>query len=122
MTSDPQGWQSGLARVELSSRDGCLIARIVGEVDLSNALELEETALAAVPYEAVSLVLDLEGVSYFDSAGVRLVLNLSEELTRRGQTLRLVVPEDAPARRVLTLTEISKVVTLVGSVDEAVQA
>lgn len=92
-----------LARLSRSERDGVVLARLAGEVDISNVGEIE-AELFALPNEALGLVLDLSATTFIDSSAVSLVYGLRERLRRRGQTLRIVVPPGTAPRRVLELT------------------
>jgi anti-anti-sigma factor len=106
---------------ELSfSGDDVVVARVTGEIDLSNARDLGDQLAAAMPNSALGLVIDLTAVTYLDSSGVHLAFDLAERLGRRQQQLRLVVPEGAPVRRVLRIVELDDSVPVVASVDEAV--
>lgn len=111
---------SDLARLEFSERDDVVVARLSGEVDLSNASEVGDQMTAAVPNSALGLVLDLTATEYLDSSGVHLVFELAERLGRRQQRLHVVVPAGASIRRVLRIVELDDTVPVVGSVDEAV--
>jgi anti-anti-sigma factor len=114
---------SDLARVELGGDGGdVVVARLGGEVDLSNAAEVGDELTAAVPNSALGLVLDLTATEYLDSSGVHLVFELAERLRRRQQQLRIVVPAGAPIRRILRIVELDESVPVVVSVDEAVAA
>lgn len=95
--------------VELDGDVGWPIARLTGAVDLSNVETLSERLEAAVSNRAQGLVLDLSGVTYLDSTGVRLVYRLARRLGDRQQRLRLVVPETSRIRRVLTLAGVHSV-------------
>jgi anti-sigma B factor antagonist len=64
-------------------------------------------------------VVDLTETSYLDSAGIRLIFGLAERLSRRGQELRLVVPDGAPIERVLVLTNVGEVASFDRTVSEA---
>jgi anti-anti-sigma factor len=111
---------SGLARIEVERLDGSMVARLLGEIDLANARELEGELTNAVPNDALCLVLDLTETDYLDSAGVRLVFGLAESLRRRSQDLCLVVPLDSPTRRVLDLCGVEQVAAIAERVDVAV--
>jgi len=56
-----------------------------------------------VPQRALGLVLDLSEATYIDSAGIHLLFRLGGRLTRRRQQLRVVVPDGAPIRKIVTL-------------------
>jgi anti-sigma B factor antagonist len=109
-----------ISRVSIETDDDVVVAHVSGEIDLSNARKLGEELAAAVPNQAVGLVIDLTGTEYLDSSGVSLVFDLSERLRRRQQRLRLVVPDSAPLRRVLRIVDADGAVPIVATVDEAV--
>jgi anti-anti-sigma factor len=74
--------------------DGPIVhAKFQGEIDLSNVSELREQLTSATPNEAAGLVFDLSEVEYVDSAGLRLIQQLREDLRARRQRLQLVIPE-----------------------------
>jgi anti-anti-sigma factor len=109
--------------MDLGDSEGdVVVARLGGEVDLSNAAEVREELTAAVPNSALGLVLDLTATEYLDSSGVHLMFELSERLRLRQQQLRVVVPSDAPIRRVLRIVELDDSVPVTADVDEAVAA
>jgi anti-anti-sigma factor len=110
---------SELSEMELSGED-VVVARLTGEIDLSNATQVGEGLATGVPNTALGLVIDLTATSYLDSSGVHLVFDLAERLRRRQQQLRVVVPEGAPVRRVLRIVELDGSVPVLATVDEAV--
>jgi anti-sigma B factor antagonist len=108
-----------IEEVSFEARGDVMLARLRGEVDLSNVLFVREQLLEAVPNTATALVLDLSGTDYLDSSGVRLIFELLERLGSRGQKLELVVAHDSVVNRVLTLTEVHRVVPMSTTVDAA---
>jgi anti-anti-sigma factor len=110
---------SDLSALELSG-DDVVVARLSGEIDLSNADQVGEGLATGVPNTALGLVIDLTATSYLDSSGIHLVFDLAERLRRRQQQLRVVVPEGAPVRRVLRIVELDGSVPVLASVEEAV--
>jgi anti-sigma B factor antagonist len=106
-----------LAQLQVESFGDVVLARLKGEVDLSNASLVRERVLGSVPNTASGLVLDLTETYHLDSSGVRLVFELADRLGNRGQKLELVAPDDSVVRRVLVLTEVHRVVPMFTSVD-----
>ena len=106
-----------LEEMRFEALGGVLLARLRGEVDLSNVPSVREQLLAAIPNTATAVVLDLSETDYLDSSGVRLIFELAERMRTRGQKLELVVPEESFIKRVLVLTEVQRVVPIAGSVD-----
>jgi anti-anti-sigma factor len=107
--------------VRTEDRDGVVVARIVGEVDLSNAARVESLLSRAVPNDAVGLVIDLSETTYLDSSGVSLVFQLAERLQTRQQLIRVAAPDDAPLRRVLRVVNLDSVVPMSSSAEDAVE-
>lgn len=112
---------SDLASLLVEPRESPVIARIEGEVDISNATELGERITASIGNEAAGLVLDLSQTRYLDSAGIRMLFDVREQLDRRGQLVCLVVPPDAQIGRMLTLTAVDQVISMFETSDAAME-
>ncbi len=110
-----------MATVSIDDGDAdVVVARVTGEVDLSNATTLGDRLAQAVPNQALGLVIDLSGTTYLDSSGVGLLFDLSSRLRRRQQQLALVVQPDSPLMRVLGIVDAGSAMPILASVDEAV--
>ena len=107
------------AEIVLDRRDGSVVARLTGEVDMSNATYVRDQLLASVPNEAIALVLDISCTRYLDSAAIEVLFEVSRKLARRRQELRLVMPSDSPLRRVIELTEVHTAAPVYESLEEA---
>jgi anti-sigma B factor antagonist len=92
-----------LAKVVIDDKDGITVAKITGEVDVSNASEISRQ-LGELPTHGLGLVIDLRDLSYLDSAGIAVLHDLTSYLRQRLQRLILVCRPDSPPRRVLELT------------------
>lgn len=92
-----------LSDLELTTADGVVLARLTGEIDLSNARRIEEAIVLAAPNHIQAVVLDLSSLEYLDSAGIQLLYELRQRLQIRGQGLGLVIPEESPAGDALRL-------------------
>lgn len=91
------------ARITFEEEDAVLVVRISGEIDISNASELERAIAEAVPNTVLGMVVDLSGVRYLDSAGVRMLADLAERLGWRQQLLRIAAPDGSRVRAVLSM-------------------
>lgn len=114
--------RDGIAGLEVSERDGVVIAGLTGEIDSSNAAELKLALSERLPSAATALALDLGGVTYLDSSGIQLLFELGRRLSARRQRLRLVVPDGAPTRRVLDLCAIEAVAPLDRDLETSLRA
>lgn len=110
---------SGLAAVEVERHGRRVVARLRGEVDVTNVHEVGDELIGAVPNDAHGLVVDLSDTTYLDSAAVELLFDLSRRLRRRRQDLRLLVPAGSPLTRVLELTEVGTAAPLYGTLADA---
>ncbi len=108
-----------LADVQFSDHDRVVVARLSGEIDLSNADSIENAIAEATPNHALALILDVSALGYLDSAGIHLVYKLREKLRARGQTMRLVIPPDSPANDALRLAGVSRNVETVETLEAA---
>jgi anti-anti-sigma factor len=86
--------------------DHVVLVRLSGDVDLTESPTIQERLAAIVSNAALGLVLDLSGVRYLDSAGVRLLYQTRRRLEQHRQQLRLVVPESGVVRRVLAFASL----------------
>jgi anti-sigma B factor antagonist len=107
-----------LCRVEVERVRGIPVARLAGEVDVSNVAYIEQELEAAAGREPL-FVVDLSRTEYFDSAGIRLLFGMAMRLKTRRQELRVVVPRGAVTRRVLEITDFVRVVQVEEDIEEA---
>ena len=114
---------SDLANIDIADGgDGIVLARIVGDLDLSNLHAVHAAVLDSMPNEAVGLVVDLSGVTFLDSSGVETLYRLQRSLGVRQQRFAVAVPPEAPIRRALELSGAHGEFALCASVPEAIDA
>jgi anti-anti-sigma factor len=111
-----------LADVQITFARHALIARLTGEIDMSNAHEMGATVIGATPNEASGVILDLSDLEYLDSAGIYVVYGMRASLQTRGQTLILVIPAQSPVHDALLLSGTDRPGEIAETVDEAVRA
>ena len=95
---------------------GVLVVRIVGELDMSTSVEVEEAIAAAPPVKRA--IVDLTLCTFLDSAGVRLLLATHRRLAADGGGAQIVA-SDAGIRRVLEITNVSTMLPLHSTLDAA---
>ena len=108
-----------LAQLTLNDDHETMIASLEGEIDLSNAEALRHQIVEAVPNHAFGLVVDLTGVSYLDSSGVRLLFDTARRLERRQQRLATISPAASPVRELLVMVGGANRLGLHESLDDA---
>jgi anti-anti-sigma factor len=81
---------------------GILVVAPVGRVDSTTSSELEEVLLARVGSGERRVVVDMAGIDYISSAGLRVFLKLAKKLKELGGGLALAAM-GAPVRQVFEL-------------------
>ena len=95
---------SDLANLFVWRREGVVVAGVTGEIDVSNAAELERAIAGELDDAPAGLVVDLAGLEFMDSSGVHVLFGLAHRLSQRGLGFALVMPPDSLPRRVLELS------------------
>ena len=111
-----------LADFELEAVDGVPVAHLSGEIDRTNSAELGERMADAISAEGGGLVVDFTKLTFIDSTGMRMLFELAAELKRRGQALRVVVPEGAHLGEILDTVGLYQAAGRDHTVGEAVAA
>jgi anti-sigma B factor antagonist len=83
-----------------------------GEIDLAAVVSLRRAVERAVTPDDRGLVLDLADVTYVDSAGLHLLVQVSQDLASHRQSLRLVVPPASTLRPLLAIAGLSDVIAI----------
>jgi anti-anti-sigma factor len=105
---------------ELEQRDTSVPDRVLldvgGELDLTNASELEERLGDLSAGNGSSLVLDLNRVVFIDSAALHVLFRTARRLGR--ERFGLVLDPTAPIAKTLSIVGIAEVVTMSRSSEE----
>jgi anti-anti-sigma factor len=110
-----------LADVQIIESQYALIARLSGEVDMSNAEDMGATVVGATPNEVAGVVLDLSDVEYLDSAGIYVIFGMRASLQARGQVLVMVIPAGSPVHDALRLAGAERPGEIAETVDDALK-
>lgn len=110
------------AKVELDHRDSVGVARLSGDLDITQASAVRKQLLSAVRNEDLGLVVDLSDARYIDSVGVSLLFELAERLAGRQMGFGVVMPAQGPVERVLKIVDLNSVADVHLGLDEALAA
>jgi len=83
---------SGELDLSTTSKGWCAVVKVQGEIDLDSAGDLSDAALAAMQEIGPSLVLDLSGVTFMDSTGLKVLLAVHKRAELAGGRLVLAAP------------------------------
>ncbi len=99
----------GELQVSVTQRPTAVLITAVGELDLGS-VHILRTALAGRTLTRQDIVVDLSGLTFIDSTGVKLLLSLRSHASRTGTDLRLVVNDRV--ERVLQLAGLAELFDL----------
>jgi anti-sigma B factor antagonist len=91
--------------ISTSEEEQAVVIEARGELDLAVAPELEAALAGEEPTGGSAVVLDLTGLTFMDSSGLRVILVAAERFEKSGKPWAVVLPDDSPVRRILALSE-----------------
>jgi anti-sigma B factor antagonist len=100
------------------SRAPYTVLAVKGEVDVYTAPRLREKLVELVSQGKHQIVVDLEGVDFLDSTGLGVLVGALKRLRSHGGDLKLVCSHQR-ILKVFEITGLTKVFSIVGSLDEA---
>jgi anti-anti-sigma factor len=109
---------SGELDLSTTSRGLCAVVRVEGEIDLDSAGDLSEAALAAMQEIGPSIVLDLSGVTFMDSTGLKVLLAVHKRAELAGGRLVLAGPTRS-VNRVVSITGFDQTFAICEDVESA---
>jgi anti-anti-sigma factor len=96
-------------------RDDTIRVAVAGEIDMDNATEVEQQILDVISNQVTAVTLDLSGLDYIDSAGLRVLFTVGARLRTLQIALQLLVPDESPIRRVIDLSGVPAAVAVLPS-------
>jgi anti-anti-sigma factor len=110
--------------VDSEVRPEAVLVHVEGEIDSSTASELrsqlESSLQQAGGHESRLLIIDLEGVTYFGSAGLNAVLDCHKQGLRAGVSVRLVADNELVVRPI-EVTNLDSLLDLYPSLPDALE-
>jgi anti-sigma B factor antagonist len=101
----------------IERRDGAVIVRLVGELDLYNAPEVRSALLEVCAEDPERLVVDLEEVDFVDSTALGVLIEARTKLTNRRSFL-LAAP-GLETHRALQISGLDQHLSVHDTVDDA---
>jgi anti-sigma B factor antagonist len=103
--------------IDVHSDGERVVLRLAGELDLASVPTLERAVQDATLDRAAEIVLDLRGLEFIDSTGLRAILLQDKRSTEHGQTFALVRgPEQV--QRLMRMTGVDEHLKIIDSPEE----
>jgi len=115
-----------MSHLDIEQIDGVPVAHIKEDIDAASATAIQQHLADALGPDALSLVVDLSDTGYVDSAGIDMLLRLSDRLDHRRAQLVLVIPETSQLKRLAMIVGLPEAIairpTLTDALREATEA
>ena len=103
-------------RIETQQRADRLILELHGELDMATAPHWPRPSTSSPRAVRRDVVLDLRGVSFLDSTGLKAIFSARNASRERGQQLA-VTPGSPQVQRLLSLTRLGEHLTVIETPD-----
>ncbi|HKX76775.1 MAG TPA: STAS domain-containing protein [Acidimicrobiia bacterium] len=97
---------SASLHIEVSRQADWTVVKVDGEIDLATVEQLESAVDQALRSGATQLVIDLTGVTFLDSTGLRALLQTHGRMSDLGGSLALVL-NGGPVERLLDIAGVA---------------
>jgi anti-sigma B factor antagonist len=99
--------------------NGVPVVTAPAEIDVTTAGQLRTVLLHAAARGQATVVVDMTGTRFCDSAGLTVLVRAHRRAAAEGGELRLVIAAGSVVARVFAITRLDLVIPLFGSLDEA---
>lgn len=104
--------------IDRSDQPGWAIISPSGEIDLATVSQLEDALAASMSDGNADVAVDLTGVTFMDSTGLRALLAANQNLSGSGRRLALIVA-GGPVDRLLDISGVGQTLAIFGSLEAA---
>jgi anti-anti-sigma factor len=104
----------GALDIEVRDEQGCVIAAVAGEIDVSTVAQFRERLLELAD-DGGTLIVDLNRVTFIDSTGLGALVATAGRAAEHGGSLYAVCAQPQP-RRLLWMTGVDKRIPLAATV------
>jgi anti-sigma B factor antagonist len=115
------GFQLETERRE-DTRGTILVVAAAGELDLAVADELSRELEGDRWRDCAGVVLDLTGLEFMDSSGLRVVLLATRALEESGTSFALALAPDSQVRRLFEMASVAETLPLAADAEAAIAA
>ena len=107
--------------ISVEKKDGVVVLRPSGDVDLSSSRELQQSVKQAMEGKPTRVVVDLANVPYMDSSGVATLVE-AMQIARKQSTKLVLCAMQGKVRSIFEIARLDRVFTIVDDVEQAADA
>lgn len=104
-------------QINVEEKNGLSTLSLLGELDIATSEKLARSLSNIEGKEPHTIILDLTGLDFIDSSGLRVIVAADSEARRAGRRV-VVVEGPEPVRRVFRHTLLDRRLTLVEDADD----
>jgi anti-sigma B factor antagonist len=106
--------------ITVRSEHGAVIAAVTGEIDISTVAQLRE-CLFELADNGRTLIVDLNRVTFIDSAGLGALVSTARRAAAHGGSLHAICAQPQP-RKLLWMTGVDRRIPLAATVDDVLMS
>jgi anti-sigma B factor antagonist len=103
--------------IDVSREGERVVLRLDGDLDMASVPLLESEVELATLDDTTTIVLDLRGLEFLDSTGLRAILLLDKRSTERGQAFALVRGSEQ-VQRLMSMTRVDEHLKIIATPEE----
>lgn len=108
-------------QITVTVQDGIIIAALVGRMDAMTTVEFDRWFSEQLTSDEIRLVLDMQGLEYISSAGLRSLLAAAKQIKAKNGSLQLC-QLSGTVEEVFRISGFLTIFKTFGSVDEALMS
>ncbi|MCK5687450.1 STAS domain-containing protein [bacterium] len=110
-----------MIELNTSSRDNVAIVGIAGRIIYETENEFRNTILGLIDEDKINIVLVLEKLSYINSSGLGILINLLKIAQKKGGDIKLTKLQ-GEIRELFSITSLDQVFSIYDDFDEAIES
>jgi anti-sigma B factor antagonist len=107
--------------INVTGLHNVILIEVSGRIDSMTANDFGTAMMAPVEQGDVNLVLDLSGVDFMSSAGLREIVNVLKKVKRTSGDLRVVAPTDR-VQEVFNMAGLDSILAIYATQNEAINS
>lgn len=110
-----------MSALDIERIDGVPIAHLTEDLDAANVATVQQQLADALGPDVSTLIVDLSGTRYLDSAGIDMLLRLNDRLGHRRAKLILTIPDASQLKRLAAIVGLPDAIAIQSTLSAALQ-
>jgi anti-anti-sigma factor len=111
-----------MSELKVEHFDEVPVVRAPADIDAANSTKVRDELTACTTEGGFELIVDLSNTRYLDSAGIDMLFRLSQSLSQRRASLRIVIPAASDLVRLVEIVGLPSTIPVYADVNAALEA